>query len=102
VTAPHGRKKYAREFGSNLRALVGWRRSADDVREELRIHEEMRAADGRPASRPGDREHIVAAGASLLDDADRRARRLQWLEEAGPDLRHGWRTMRDRPTSRGA
>src|SRR5688572_25161323 len=97
MTAPHRPKRHTREFGSNLRSLLGWRRSADDVREELRIHDEMRAAEGRPASSPGDRDHIVAAGTSLLDDTDRRARRLQWLEEAVHDLRHGWRTLRDRP-----
>ncbi|HEX5215137.1 MAG TPA: ABC transporter permease [Vicinamibacterales bacterium] len=93
---PRRRTGRTREFGANLRSLLGWRRSSDDVREELRIHAEMQAADGRVPS-PHDRRALVAAGAALLDDGDRRSRRLQWIEEAWHDLRHGWRTLWARP-----
>jgi predicted permease len=86
-----------RGFGANLRSLFGWRRSADDIREELRIHNAMRAADGRTAPAGVDRNAILREGTRLLDEADRSSRRLQLAEEAWHDVRLGWRMLRRRP-----
>jgi predicted permease len=86
-----------RAFGANLRSLFGWRRTADDIREELRLHDQMRAADGRAPRTPVDERAIVAQGVRLLDDADRSARRLQVFEEIWADIRYAWRMLRRRP-----
>jgi putative ABC transport system permease protein len=90
-------RRRTREFGANLRSLLGWRRTADDIREELGVHAEMRAADGLPARPSPAADSWVSASAALLDRGDRAARRLQWIEEAWLDLRHAVRTLRARP-----
>jgi len=85
-----------RDFGANLRSRFGWRRSADDIREELRVHAEMRAGDGL-APRPAPAPAWVAANAAVLDRADRSGRRLRWMAEAWDDLRLAARAMRAKP-----
>ena len=98
-----------RSFGNNLRSRLGWRDASRDVREEMRLHLELRVAEletaglTRAAARQqarrevGDPSDVAAAVAPLARTTDRNDAWRQRLDECVQDLRHGLRVFRGSP-----
>lgn len=98
-----------RQFGNNLRSWFGWRDAGRDVREEMSLHVDLRAADleargvppgeaRRQAEREVGRPEAVAAHVGrLAGETDRQSRLAQRIEELRADLRHGARLFRRSP-----
>src|SRR5438552_6567277 len=76
-------------------------RSNDDVEEELRLHLELAAEDGRRrglSSADSARAARLKAGdASQAMDAVRDQRGLPWVDDLARDVRHGFRTLGHTP-----
>jgi putative ABC transport system permease protein len=98
-----------RRFGRNLRSLKGWRDARRDVRDEMRLHCELRAdeleaqglapadAMARAHREVGDPEVVEPMVISAAASADRASAWRQGVEELGQDLRHALRALRRAP-----
>jgi predicted permease len=98
-----------RQFGNNLRSLFGWRDARRDVREEMALHVELRAAElerrgipradarARAEREVGNPGHVEAAVARLAGGADRSSAWAQRAEELAADTRHAVRVFRHSP-----
>ena len=95
-----------RQFGNNLRSLFGWRDARREVRDEMALHVELRAAElqGRglspqEAKRRAEREVgqpdlVVPRVAELAASADRASFAAQLGDELAQDVRHALRVSR--------
>ena len=76
-------------------------RSADDLEEELRLHLELAAEDGRrrglSSADSARAARLKAGGASQAMDAVRDQRGLPWVDDLARDVRHGFRTLGHTP-----
>jgi putative ABC transport system permease protein len=109
VSAPTGSKKPSREFGNNLESLRGWRDAPADVREEMRLHADLRARDleahgltpeaarAQAAREVGDRLSVEPAVASLAASTDRTSAWRQRVDEFRQDARYSLRSFRRTP-----
>ena len=98
-----------REFGNNLRSLLGWRRAERDVREEMALHADLRAkelqnsglsideARAKAEREVGFARSVIPLVNAIARDTDRRSSIRQWLGEAAQDLRHGVRVFARTP-----
>jgi putative ABC transport system permease protein len=94
-----------RLFGGNLRSLLGWRDARADVREEMALHVDLRAAElqarglSADAARQQARREVGAAdvvapiAAALADVTDRRSSLAQRWDEFRQDVRHALRVF---------
>ena len=102
-------KKPSREFGNNLESLEGWRDASLDVREEMRLHAELRTreleaggvdpreARARAASEVGVPAIVEPVVASLAASSNRRTSWRQRVDELGQDVRYALRSCRRTP-----
>ncbi len=76
-------------------------RSNDDLEEELRLHLELAAEDGRrrglSSADSARAARLKAGGASQAMDAVRDQRGLPWVDDLARDVRHGFRTLGHTP-----
>src|SRR5256886_11360630 len=76
-------------------------RSNDDLEEELRLHLELAAEDGRrrglSSADSARAARLRAGGASQAMDAVRDQRGLPWVDDLARDVRHGFRTLGHTP-----
>ena len=76
-------------------------RSNDDLEEELRLHLELAAEDGRrrglSSADSARAARLKAGGASQAMDAVRDQRGLPWVDDLTRDVRHGFRTLGHTP-----
>src|SRR5882672_602465 len=76
-------------------------RSNDDLEEELRLHLELAAEDGRrrglSSADSARAARLKAGGASQAMDALRAQRGLPWVDDLDRDVRHGFRTLGHTP-----
>jgi hypothetical protein len=98
-----------RLFGGNLRSLLGWRDARADVREEMALHVDLRAAEleARGLSADAAREQarrevgaidVIAPVADALAEAtDRRSSLAQRWDELRQDIRHALRVFGANP-----
>lgn len=98
-----------RDFGNNLASLKGWRDASAEVREEMRLHVELRtldlerngvAADAALAQalrEVGDHTRVAPAVVSLAASTDRRSSWRQRLDELRQDARYSLRSFRRTP-----
>lgn len=97
------------EFG---RRLIGWRRPAvvaQDVRDEMALHIELRVRELRARGRSdqdarvqafreiGDATAVVPRATRLTHVGDTRRRRSQWRDELWQDVKSAWRSSRRAP-----
>lgn len=106
MTAP---KKPGREFGNNLESLEGWRDASRDVREEMRLHADLRASEleaqglapdearARAATEVGTPSVVEPAVLSLAASTDRNRSWRQRADELRQDLRYALRSFRRTP-----
>jgi putative ABC transport system permease protein len=98
-----------RQFGNNLRSWLRWRNAADDVREEMRLHVDLRAADLEACGTPpgearriaerevGDPSRVRAEVERLAATTDRRAAWTQPFDELRADTVLALRLFRRSP-----
>ena len=90
-----------REWIHRIAATLRPDRRDDDLREELRLHMELAAADARRRGHDPDKAvriaRIQAGGSSQAMDALRDQRGMPWLEDAARDVSYGLRTLRRNP-----
>src|SRR2546430_4230582 len=76
-------------------------RSNDDLEEELRLHLELAAEDGRrrgfSSADSARAARLKVGGASQAMDAVRDQRGLPWLDDLARDVRHAFRTLGHTP-----
>ncbi|HUF46835.1 MAG TPA: FtsX-like permease family protein [Vicinamibacterales bacterium] len=96
-------------FGRHLRSRRGWRQAAADVREEMRLHVELRTrelesgglskdeAHRRAWREVGDPARVTNATTRLAAATDRRDSIRQWLDEIVQDVRYALRSARRSP-----
>ena len=90
-----------REWIHRLLATLLPGRSNDDLEEELRLHLELAAEDGRrrglSSADSARAARLKAGGASQAMDAVRDQRGLPWVDDLARDVRHGFRTLGHTP-----
>lgn len=98
-----------REFGNNLESLEGWRDASREVREEMRLHAELRAreleaqglapgeARERAAREVGVPALVAPAVVSLAAATDRSSSWRQRVDELRQDIRYALRSFRRTP-----
>ena len=96
-------------FGANLRSRLGWRDAAADVRDEMRLHVELRTAELEAAGveardahlravrEVGRPEDIVPLAATLAARGDRAAAWRLRVDELRTDVVHAFRRFRATP-----
>ena len=98
-----------RRFGNNLASLLGWRSAGRDVREEMRLHVELRARDleagglapdaarARAVREVGSLDAVEMAVAKLGASTDRASAIRQRFDELLQDLKYAARSFRRSP-----
>jgi hypothetical protein len=98
-----------RWFGNNLASLLGWRSAERDVREEMRLHVDLRAreleaaglapqaARARAAREVGTADDVAVVVAQLAASTDRTSAIRQRCDELIQDLKYAARSFKRSP-----